>query len=108
MTRKPTGWAIVPEQGRNRAVERGCRALALAAALALGCLSTPASAAKPGQVPAAEATGWRLGAHEAAQRIVVDLTRSIEFKVFQLADPPRVVVDMPEIDWHRLDHVGPL
>src|SRR5258706_16303038 len=40
--------------------------------------------------------------------MVVDLTHSMEFKFFHLADPPRVVVDMPEIDWHRLDHEGPL
>jgi N-acetylmuramoyl-L-alanine amidase len=90
--------------GRNwRGAGAARYGLLLALALAPG-----AAAARPGQVPAAEATGWRLGEHDAAQRLVIDLTKPVEFKIFTLSDPSRVVVDMPEIDWHQLDHDAPL
>ena len=79
----------------------------LGGAILLALVAAPAPAA-PGQVAAAEATGWQMTPLETAQRIVVDLTKPIEFKVFRLSDPDRVVVDMPEIDWRRLDHAAPL
>jgi N-acetylmuramoyl-L-alanine amidase len=86
----------------------GVAAVGMWCGLALALAPPAASAARPGQVPVSEATGWRLGEHEAAQRIVVDLTKPVEFKIFTLSDPDRVVVDMPEIDWHRLDREAPL
>src|SRR5579862_1320315 len=79
-----------------------------ASGLAPGTAPGAALAARPGQVPAAEATGWRLGEHDAAQRLVVDLTRPIDFKIFTLTEPFRVVIDMPEIDWRRLERDEPL
>jgi N-acetylmuramoyl-L-alanine amidase len=81
---------------------------ALLAAVLVGLWGPPALAAKPGQSAAAEALGWRLGDFEAAQRLVIDLSRPVELKTFRLADPWRVVVDMPEIDWRRLDGGAPL
>jgi N-acetylmuramoyl-L-alanine amidase len=76
--------------------------------LALALTPALAPAARPGQAAVAEATGWRLGEHDNAQRLVLDLTRPVDFKTFTLADPYRVVVDMPEIDWHALDREAPL
>jgi N-acetylmuramoyl-L-alanine amidase len=71
-------------------------------------LAVAPSAARPSPVPVSEATGWRLGEHDAAQRLVLDLTKPVEFKIFTLSNPYRVVVDMPEIDWHQLDRDAPL
>jgi len=50
---------------------------------------------------AAEAivTDVRVGKHPTTTRFVVDLTSRVKFKVFTLANPPRVVVDMPEVGW---------
>ena len=87
--------------GRRAAARLGGFTLLLLAA------GAPAAAA-PGQLAAAEATGWQLAPLDAAQRIVVDLTKPVDFKIFRLSEPDRVVVDMPEIDWHRLDHAEPL
>src|SRR5580698_1923073 len=86
----------------------GVAALAMGCALAWALAPAGASAARPGQLPASEAVGWRLGEHDAAQRLVVDLTKPVEFKIFTLGDPDRVVIDMPEIDFHRLETEGPL
>ncbi len=53
--------------------------------------------------PAAEtrvrATAVRVGSYNNAARFVVELTGSVRFKVFTLADPYRVIVDLPRLDW---------
>ncbi|MBV8170016.1 MAG: N-acetylmuramoyl-L-alanine amidase [Alphaproteobacteria bacterium] len=102
-----------PRQGRvGRIGATARRAAALALLLAvfpgLGPGLGIGHAAKPGAAAVAEATGWRLGDFEAAQRLVVELTGPIEVKTFRLADPWRVVVDMPEIDGRRLEAGPPL
>src|SRR5262249_6839724 len=33
-------------------------------------------------------------------RIVIDLSHSTDFRAFHLANPPRIVVDMPPAQWH--------
>lgn len=65
---------------------------ALAAALALA-LATP--------VPAADSvvTQVRVGVHAAATRIVLELTQPVAFSAFTLAEPSRVVIDLPEVGW---------
>ncbi len=46
------------------------------------------------------ATGVRIGEHaESMTRFVIDLSASVEHKVFLLPDPYRVVVDLPEMGW---------
>ncbi|MGE3871267.1 MAG: N-acetylmuramoyl-L-alanine amidase, partial [Pseudorhodoplanes sp.] len=70
----------------------------LAAALmgALACLSaTPASAQAPEAFPVA--TDVRLAGDERETRLVFDLTRRVEIRSFTLADPYRVVIDMPQV-----------
>src|ERR1700730_1443408 len=43
------------------------------------------------------ATEVRLGGDEAQTRFIVDLSRKIELRAFTLADPYRVVLDIPQV-----------
>lgn len=47
----------------------------------------------------AQAFDVRLGNHGAFTRVVLDLSEEIRFSLFTLAEPYRVVVDLPEVDW---------
>src|ERR1700719_4648421 len=62
---------------------------------------TVAAAAGPATVPAADsvpvATDVRLGGDEAQTRFVMDLSRKIDLHAFTLADPYRVVIDIPQV-----------
>ncbi|WP_185961471.1 N-acetylmuramoyl-L-alanine amidase [Telmatospirillum sp. J64-1] len=44
-------------------------------------------------------TALRAGDHQTKTRFVLDLSDKIDFRVFTLVDPYRVVIDLPEIDW---------
>lgn len=46
-----------------------------------------------------EVTDIRVGKHGLSTRIVVDLDRPVEAKVFTLAGPARLVIDLPEVGW---------
>lgn len=41
----------------------------------------------------------RVGEFQGGSRFVVDLNEAIDFKVYTLADPYRVVIDTPEMEW---------
>lgn len=41
----------------------------------------------------------RIGVHHEKTRVVLDLSAAVEFQIFALADPYRIVVDLPEINW---------
>lgn len=43
--------------------------------------------------------GVRTGEQPTATRFVLDLSEAIEFRVFVLPNPYRVVIDLPELDW---------
>ena len=45
------------------------------------------------------ATAVRVGSYNKATRFVVELTSAVRFKVFTLAHPYRVIVDLPRLDW---------
>lgn len=45
------------------------------------------------------ATDIRVGVHESYTRFVLDLTRAVDVDMFVLADPYRVVLDLPETGW---------
>lgn len=47
----------------------------------------------------ASALGVRFGAHQDFTRVVFDLSENVPFSLFTLADPWRVVIDLPEMDW---------
>ncbi|MEX0697476.1 MAG: N-acetylmuramoyl-L-alanine amidase [Dongiaceae bacterium] len=42
----------------------------------------------------------RLGLHPGMTRIVLDLSAALDYRVFSLADPYRVVIDLSEVDWN--------
>jgi N-acetylmuramoyl-L-alanine amidase len=44
-------------------------------------------------------TDARLGVEPGLTRVVISLTHRSDFRVFTLADPYRVVIDMSEVDW---------
>lgn len=84
----------------------GAAALIAAAAEGGGLLcGVAASAAEPDAKPAATAsfpvaTTVRVGGDTQETRFVVDLSRKIDIAVFTLADPYRVVVDLPQITFN--------
>jgi N-acetylmuramoyl-L-alanine amidase len=73
------------------------RAIALVRAIALWAvllgLTQPAAAAE------LQATGVRVADHKSGARLVVDVSAEIKVRVFTLADPYRVVIDMPDVEW---------
>jgi len=42
----------------------------------------------------------RLGLHPGMTRVVLDLSAALDYRVFSLADPYRVVIDLTEVDWN--------
>src|ERR1700743_662635 len=52
------------------------------------------------------ATDARLGGDEAQTRFVMDFSRKIEVRAFTLADPYRVVVDIPQVVFHLPPKTG--
>ncbi len=86
-----------------------------ASVLGIAVLGPPALAAEPGiaveKLPAPvesmpAATDVRLGGDAKQTRFVVDLTRKIDIAAFTLADPYRVVVDLPQIVFKLPPHAG--
>ena len=45
----------------------------------------------------------RIGDYAAKTRIVLDLSGKISFSIFSLADPYRMVINLPEVDWRLKD-----
>jgi N-acetylmuramoyl-L-alanine amidase len=88
-------------KGSERMAARAARALFLAilfAAAAFPVLDSAAGQsdwAQSGRYPVA--TDVRLGGDLAETRLVLDLSRKIDLHAFTLADPYRVVVDIPEV-----------
>jgi N-acetylmuramoyl-L-alanine amidase len=91
------------------------RALAIVGVTAIGLLVRPAVAAEPGiatraLAPPAEsalaATAVRLGGDAKQTRFVLDLNRKIDIATFTLADPYRVVVDLPQVAFKLPAHIG--
>ena len=46
-----------------------------------------------------QVTGLRVGPNEGATRFVLELTEAPNYGVLLLADPFRVVIDLPELKW---------
>jgi len=70
--------------------------LALAAALCIGSGPRPAAAGQAGETVV---TDLRVGQNAKTTRFVLDLSHRVEFRVFTLADPYRVVIDLPAVVW---------
>src|SRR5271163_4821958 len=80
-----------------RAAGWACLGMLLAASVILA--ARPAPAETPGSLSASlpAATDARLGGDETQTRFVMDLSRKIDLRVFTLADPYRVIVDIPQV-----------
>jgi N-acetylmuramoyl-L-alanine amidase len=78
----------------------------------LGALfaGTAAAAAAPATIPVSDsypvATDVRLGGDAAQTRFVMDLDRKIDLHVFTLADPYRLVLDIPQVTFQLPPHAG--
>src|SRR5215510_5061029 len=75
----------------------------LICALSFGAIAAPEARA-PGDVPVARDV--RLAGDETKTRLVVDLDRKIEVRAFALANPYRVIVDMPQVNFAFPDKTG--
>ncbi len=68
------------------------------------------AAGRPAASPASDsypiATDVRLGGDEADTRFVLDLSRKIDLHAFTLADPYRVVIDIPEVVFRLPSNTG--
>jgi N-acetylmuramoyl-L-alanine amidase len=56
--------------------------------------------------PLPVATDFRLGGDESQTRFILDVSRKIDLRVFTLADPYRVVVDIPEVKFRLPSNAG--
>jgi N-acetylmuramoyl-L-alanine amidase len=95
----------------SRAIHRILLASALLCAAALVCVDVTLVGATEGQsapaqnLPAAATSGFptasdaRLAGDGKQTRFILDLDRSITFRAFALADPYRVVVDIPQVNF---------
>src|SRR5262245_25831285 len=45
------------------------------------------------------ASAMRLHDHDTHTRLVLELSQDIDFSLFRLADPYRIIIDLPELDW---------
>jgi N-acetylmuramoyl-L-alanine amidase len=64
----------------------------------------PATVPAPDSVPLV--TDTRLGGDEAQTRFIMDLSRKIDMHVFTLADPYRIVIDIPQVTFRLPAEVG--
>jgi N-acetylmuramoyl-L-alanine amidase len=83
----------------NQKVLLGC---AVMCAAALVCLGAPVARAAEDQTTSSYpvASDARLAGDAKQTRFVLDLDRTIQFRAFALSDPYRVVVDMPQVNFH--------
>jgi N-acetylmuramoyl-L-alanine amidase len=71
----------------------------------LGANAAPAPETRaPGDVPVA--SDVRLAGDEAKTRLILDLDRKIEVRAFALANPYRVIIDMPQVTFAFPDKTG--
>ena len=94
-------------------MRQGLRAILLATALAVGFAAPPGQAEDLALAPATEPVvvdpeamppdpavlNLRLGDHGSMTRFVLELTDALEFNLFALNDPHRIVIDFPRLDW---------
>jgi N-acetylmuramoyl-L-alanine amidase len=69
-----------------------------------GLLASPAE--EPPNAEPAVATGVRLSGDEAQTRLIMDLSRRIEMRAFTLAEPYRVVIEIPQVNFQLPPNAG--
>ncbi len=82
---------------------RAAGSAGLICALLLGAAAAPDTRA-PGDLPVARDV--RLAGDDAKTRLIVDLDRKIEVRAFALANPYRVIIDMPQVTFAFPDKAG--
>src|SRR5215831_2238529 len=86
-------------------VTRVVGAAGVVCALLIGAAAAPAPETRaPGDLPVARDV--RLAGDEAKTRLVVDLDRKIAVRAFALANPYRVIIDMPQVTFAFPDKAG--
>jgi N-acetylmuramoyl-L-alanine amidase len=93
----------------NHGVLLGCALLCAAALLSSDATSGAAEGQSSTPVAAANfpvATEARLAGDARQTRFVLDLDKAIQFRAFALADPYRVVVDIPQVDFRLAAGTG--
>ena len=82
--------------------------LVFALGLALFGAAGPAYAQSGGQKASAakKVTSLRLGAHGPDTRFVIEMPQGVAYQVFTLADPYRVVIDLPATDFDLAGDIG--
>jgi N-acetylmuramoyl-L-alanine amidase len=92
------GWKAMPVQAARWAL------------LAAACAATAWAAGSSSAAPAADsfpvATAVRLGGDATQTRFIMDLDRKIDLHVFTLADPYRLVLDIPQVTFQLPPHTG--
>ena len=56
--------------------------------------------------PVIEVSSVRLGLHEDKTRFVMEMSAEPKYDIFLRADPYRIVIDLPELDWRADDTAG--
>src|ERR1700728_3468548 len=92
----------------------GLQAMAVRAAswafFGIACAAVASAAARPAVAPGADsqpvATAARLAGDEVQTRFVMDLSRKIDLHAFTLADPYRIVLDIPEVTFQLPPKAG--
>lgn len=51
-------------------------------------------------------TGARLGEHPEHTRFVLEISESVEYRLFNLADPYRIVLELPAMEWRLPSRAG--
>lgn len=96
----------------SRAIHRVLFMAALLCAAALLCRGTALSAAENQPVSAANASNFpvasdaRLAGDDKQTRFVLDLDKAVRFRAFTLADPYRVVLDIPQVTFQLPPGIG--
>ena len=93
----------------NYRVLLGCALVCAAALLYSGAAILAAEGASPSPVAASNfpvASDARLAGDAKQTRFVLDLDRTIQFRAFALADPYRVIVDTPQVNFRLPAGVG--
>ena len=79
----------------------------LAASLGGALPAAPVRAQAPSAVPVLPSiTAVRVGGDGQKTRFIMDLSQKLDFAAFALADPYRVVLDMPQVAFHLPDKAG--
>jgi N-acetylmuramoyl-L-alanine amidase len=93
-------------KGSERMPVRAASGIFLAILFAAAVILALDSASGQSSSPYPVATDVRLAGDLAETRLVMDLSRKIDLHAFTLADPYRVVVDIPEVVFRLPQHAG--